>query len=100
MSVYLAISTLEDYDVADTIRWALSRANRQHQLTIGVAATVGEKFYKDVLKQFEPWTMIKIKRFDPATERGIGKGRNNALHAYNGQDYILQVDSHTHFISG
>ena len=100
MSVYLSVSTLEDEDIADTVRWAVSRAENPSKLTIGIAATVREEFYWSVLRDLMSYPQVKIDLCDPLLERGIGNGRNNALHAYDGQDYVLQVDSHTHFVSG
>lgn len=100
MSIYLCLSTLEDFEIVNTVKSALENADKPKDIYVGVAATVRDFFYDSVIKQLQDIDNVSIKKFDPVLDRGIGNGRNNARFAYNAQDYIVQVDSHTHFQSG
>ena len=99
MSIYLSIASIEDPDIVDTVNWALSSADNPDDLEIGIAITASDKFYDGVIKKIQNKN-VKVKQFDPLLDRGIGKGRNNAKFAYDDQDYIIQVDSHTYFAKG
>ena len=100
MSIYLSIATLEDFDIADTVISAIQNADDPKGLYIGVAATTNVYFYESAVSHLGHLKRVSVRRYDPIEDRGIGKGRNNAKFAYDGQDYIVQVDSHTHFTKG
>ena len=100
MAVYLSLSTLEDPDIVDTVMTALGGADDRGGVHIGIAATVGDNFYKEILAPLETINNVAVTRLDPIAHRGIGYGRNSARFAYDDEDYILQVDSHTNFLDG
>ena len=97
MSIYISISTLEDTDIVDTVFSALNNASNIKNIHIGVAATVNDSFYKKFVLDLQKINNVNTKQYDPINDRGIGRGRNNARFAYDNQDYMLQIDSHTLF---
>lgn len=96
MSIYICITTLEDPDIYGTIGTALTRADRPDKISIGLAVVSGDSFYNNITSRL-PYDQVTIQRYGIEDIRGIGKGRKISRFAYNGEDYILQIDPHTFF---
>jgi hypothetical protein len=99
-TIYIAIPTLEDNQLVGTVYDAITNADNPEALTIGVAYTTPKRYYKKEIKSFKTYPQVITKWLDPVFNLGVGKGRNAALSMYSGQDYVLQVDSHTKFEKG
>lgn len=97
MSIYIQIATIEDYSVSDTVMSAITNAKNPDDVYIGIAATVSQDFYDKVVEPLSKISNVSVKKFNPKTDRGLGKGRINSRFAYNDQDYVLQIDAHTLF---
>lgn len=99
-TIYIQIATIEDQNLIDTVRSAMESASHPDRVSIGIAATVSQGFYESVHDDISKYINVRMKRFDPILDRGLGKGRVNSRFAYDNQDYILQVDAHTLFQRG
>jgi hypothetical protein len=99
-TIYIAIPTLEDNQLVGTVYDALLNADNPDSITIGVVYTTTKRYYKKEIKAFKAHPQITTKWLDPAYNLGVAKGRNAALSMYSGQDYVLQIDSHTKFEQG
>jgi hypothetical protein len=97
MSIYISIATLEDLDLHNTIMSAIFNADNRRDLHIGIAATTSEKFYEERVIGYGKFAKVSSSLFDVKLNRGIAKGRINSRFAYDDEDYVLQVDSHTNF---
>lgn len=97
MSIYISIATLEDPDITSTVLTAINGAANKDDIRIGIAAAVSNEFYIDYLLPIQDLPQIDIRRYPRFEMRGIGKGRSLARLAYNNEDFILQIDSHTLF---
>ncbi len=97
VSIYINISTIEDESITDTVTSAMFWASNTEDVHVGIAATVGEEFYENFIEPFTDYSNIDAIRLDPDRYRGCGRGRVESRFAYNNEDYILQVDAHTHF---
>lgn len=97
MSIYIAIPTLKDNDLEDTLYWAFKKAKYHKDLYIGLAMMTDEEYYLKISNKFKNNQNITIKRFPPETNIGVGAGRKNAMSMYSNQDYIMQLDPHTLF---
>jgi hypothetical protein len=97
MSIYVQIATIEDDSITSTVMSAYETAKNPGDLYIGIAATVGQHFYDEKISPLRVLPNVSVKKFDPITDRGLGKGRVNSRFAYTDQDYILQIDAHTLF---
>lgn len=95
MSIFVSIPTLHDKEIFSTIFSALK--NSKTNVNIGVASMTDVEFYKNIKSTFKNNHNVKIKWFNPNENRGVGNGRNNAKSLYDGEDYFIQVDSHTLF---
>jgi hypothetical protein len=97
VSIYISLATLKDEEIINTVNTALSFARNPNDVYIGIAFMTDEHFYSDTLDKINNLSNVHCKRFDPSSNVGVGTGRYNSRFAYNGEDYILQVDSHTNF---
>ena len=100
MSIYIAIPSLEDNDLESTIRDAYLMASNPESIYIGLALMTNEKYFNRIKNIFSSYKNVTISRFDPEQNIGVGIGRHNAMSMYSGQDYIMQLDPHTHFEKG
>lgn len=101
MSIYVSLVSLEDYELGRTVNGALSTADNPASINVGVAACVGDEFFNKFAKPLSLYNKtVAVKQFDPAQSKGLGIGRALSRFAYSGEDYILQVDPHTHFQQG
>lgn len=99
LSIYVAITTLEDPDIVGTISTAIMNADQPNKIHIGLAAAVGDRFFNKILPLVN-LKQVTVRQYDKQMANGIGKARNLSRFAYSEEDYILQVDSHTYFRSG
>jgi len=105
MSIYIAIPTMYDNQIPFTVFEAIQAAANPDDLTIGLVLMETahpdldyEFYYKDKIEKLLEFPQVKFKRFKVGEyEPSIGFGRDQALSMYGGEDYILQVDSHTLF---
>jgi hypothetical protein len=98
VSIYVAIPTLEDPEIVNTISSAFANARLPQQVFIGVAFMTSSEFFEEYSEETDRvHPNVSSAWFNPRMHKGVGIGRRNAKFAYNGQDYFLQVDSHTNF---
>jgi len=101
-TIYISIPSLDDLELEYTIESAFKNATNPERVYIGVNLL---SMYKHTLKKLKrmskkypniSFSYEKQKKNNINT-LGVGRGRKNAEILYSGQDYLLQVDSHTHF---
>lgn len=97
MSIYISIPCLDDSEIVNTAVSAVRGAERKDDVSIGVAFMGTKRFYQDTKDYLSRYPQVELGWFDPADNRGVGKGRKNAKSFYDDQKYLLQVDSHTNF---
>jgi hypothetical protein len=100
MSIFVSIASLFDLELSYTAVSAVQNADNPEDIVVGIAAFVPKNFYNDVLYKFNGYKNIIIDRYEPEENKGIGRSRIMAQRRYDGQDYFLQCDSHTHFEKG
>jgi hypothetical protein len=98
VSVYVSVPTLKDSEIFNTAIGAIKNADGN--VSVGIAFMTPKDYYNNCLEKFKEYPSIKCLWFDPKSNAGIGIGRNNARKMYDGEDYILQIDSHTNFERG
>jgi hypothetical protein len=87
------ISAYHDYELAETILDALKKSSKDNDINFGVHLC----YYTDDI--FIPsLSNVKYKTVQAPEGLGVGYGRYEANALYNGEDYYLQVDSHTRFV--
>lgn len=95
MSIYVAIPSLGDSELEHTIDNLIFSSDNPNDITVGIACMSPDYEFKRLKKKYSKNKNVLIKRFDFYKNIGVGKGRKCAMHGYSGQDYLLQIDSHT-----
>jgi hypothetical protein len=96
MRIFISIASYRDPELQWTIKSAIANANNPDNLYFGVVhqGVDSELFDIQEIKN------ISINKMHPKEARGAGYARAKAMELYSGQEYFLQVDSHTRFAPG
>jgi len=93
MSIFISIASYRDPEIYRTIKSALDNASGIYNIYFGVVIQEHERDLPDL-----SWVPnLSLKVMHPKEARGAGYARSIAMDLYNGQDYYLQIDSHTIF---
>jgi hypothetical protein len=93
MTIFISIASYRDPELERTIRSAIDNAANPHELYFGVFLQELEKFEPDL-----SWVPnLTLEKIHPKMARGAGYARAQIFPMYSGQDYFLQIDSHTMF---
>ncbi len=96
MRIFISIASYRDPELQWTIKSAIENANNPDNLYFGVVhqGVDSELFSFDNIKN------ISLTKMHPKEARGAGFARAKAMELYSGQEYFLQIDSHTRFVPG
>ncbi len=96
MKIFVSIASYRDPELQWTIKSAITNANNPDNLYFGVVhqGVDSELFDIQEIKN------ISITKMHPKEARGAGYARAKAMELYSGQEYFLQIDSHTRFVPG
>lgn len=93
MSIFISIASYRDPELIRTIKSAIDNAAYPEDLYFGIVLQDLEKEEPDL-----SWVpRMSIIKMHPKFAKGAGFARSHAMTMYNGQDYYLQIDSHTLF---
>lgn len=93
MTIFISIASYRDPELERTIHSALDNAVNPQDLHFGVMLQEFEKFAPDL-----SWVPnLTLNTIHPKMARGAGYARAQIIPMYSGQDYFLQIDSHTIF---
>ena len=94
MSIFISVASYRDPHLQLTLKSAVENASNPSGLFFGIVNQ--DVARNEVDYSFLPdYSLIKIH---PRNARGVGLARSKAMSLYNGEDYFLQVDSHTQFV--
>jgi hypothetical protein len=102
-TIYVAIPSLYDEELERTIDDAIAKAEFPERVFLGVAIQDnGSKLFNKINKKFGKLRNVrlsftKFKRSEYLDDLGVGLGRAKSHELYKGEDYVLQIDSHTMF---
>jgi hypothetical protein len=96
MRIFISIASYRDPELQWTIKSAISNANNPENLYFGI---VHQGLDSEIFN-YEEIKNISITKMHPKEARGAGYARAKAMELYDGQEYFLQVDSHTRFVPG
>ena len=96
MRIFISIASYRDPELQWTIKSAITNANNPDNLYFGVVhqGVDSELFNVQEIKN------ISITKMHPKEAKGAGYARAKAMELYSGQEYFLQIDSHTRFAPG
>jgi hypothetical protein len=94
--IFISIASYRDPELQWTIKSAIENANNPENLYFGVVhqGVDSELFDINAIKNM---SLIKMH---PKEAKGAGFARAKAMELYSGQEYFLQIDSHTRFVPG
>ena len=93
MTIFISVASYRDPELERTIRSALDNAASPQDLYFGVMLQEFERFAPDL-----SWVPnLTLQTIHPKMARGAGYARAQIVPMYSGQDYFLQIDSHTIF---
>jgi hypothetical protein len=92
-SVFVQIASYHDFELGKTILHAIKQSSKNHEIHFGVFNC----YYQNNDIYIPKVENLKVIEEEAPFGVGVGKSRNIANSLYGGQDYYLQVDSHTRF---
>jgi hypothetical protein len=92
-SIFVQIASYHDFELAKTVYDCVNKSSGKHQICFGIHNNFRED--NQIFLPLVPNT--KIKESKAPENIGVGISRSIANKLYDGQDYYLQVDSHTRF---
>jgi hypothetical protein len=95
-SIFINIASYRDNELDRTITDCLKKAARPERLFFGVHwQHDSHEFFE---QSFNP--RVRVIETDYRQSRGACWARHEAQKLYNGEDYVLQLDSHMRFVQG
>jgi len=106
-TIFVVFPALDDHEIFATIEDAFKKAEHPERLVLGIAPLYSTRRYLRDVKKFTKkfgsqirLSEIKVTAKNIFETLGVGKGRRAAADLYAGEDYVLQIDSHTWFAQG
>ena len=96
MRIFISIASYRDPELQWTIKSAIENANNPDNLYFGVVHQGVDSELFDI-NSIKNMSLIKMH---PKEAKGAGYARAKAMELYTGQEYFLQIDSHTRFAPG
>ena len=96
MRIFISIASYRDPELQWTIKSAIENANNPDNLYFGVVHQGVDSELFDI-QTIKNMSLIKMH---PKEAKGAGYARAKAMELYSGQEYFLQIDSHTRFAPG
>lgn len=92
-SIFVQIASYHDFELGKTIMHAVKQSSKKHDIHFGIFNC----YYQNNDIYIPKIDNLKIIEKQAPDGIGVGRSRNIANSLYDGQDYYLQIDSHTRF---
>lgn len=92
-SIFVQIPSYHDYEIGRTVRDAIRKSSGNNIINFGLHVS----YYKTNDIDIPILDNVKFKISEAPDNLGQGTSRGIANDFYNGEDYYLQIDSHTRF---
>jgi hypothetical protein len=103
-TVYVSIPSLYDTELIPTVLNIFEEASDPGSIYVGISLLdLNDELFKKFKKETAKYSAnIKLEFLELNDDNykemfGVGFGRKRALNLYNGEDYFLQIDSHSMF---
>jgi len=97
MSIFISIASYQDPLLVSTIFSAYGNAEMKDELVFGICDQAEEPIK---VHEFPFAKQIRHEHIDPVMAKGPCWARHRVQNFYQGEDYFLQIDSHTQFAPG
>lgn len=98
-TIFIQLASYRDTELPLTIKSAIEAADHPELLSFGVVHQYGPETLH-LLDEFRGRPGFRMAELPWQESRGVGVARNMANELYRGEEWTLQVDSHTHFEPG
>ncbi len=99
MPIFVSIASFCDPWLRFTLDGLFGQAKDPQQIQVAVVDQSLDD-NRAWLRRTDYWPRIRYVNLHPAETRGVSWARNIAFSLYGGEDYLLQIDSHTYFDQG
>lgn len=102
-TIYVSVPNYYDKEIYRTIDDIYSLSTHPENIYVGLAHTIDymdRNYLYEVQKHLYKYERLSNVFINKKHSVGVGYGRLAAASRYNGQDYYLQIDSHTMFMPG
>jgi len=104
-TIFVSISCMDDEEIVHTVNSIFENANFPNFVFVGIGLTaMKSKTFLSVKKMLKKYPNLRLsytkQKKNNINTLGVGLGRLKAQKLYNGEDYFMQVDSHSYFESG
>lgn len=96
MSIFVSIASFCDEHLKFTLRSLFDSASGERDIFVGVVDQ-SHSSISEWLMTYEEEKNVRYLHIDPFHSRGVCWARSLAGQLYDGEDYYLQIDSHTYF---
>lgn len=96
MTIFISLAAFCEPHLAFTLDHIFEKAKNPSALFVGL---VDQSFddNRRWLSEKPYWPNIRYVQFSPIESRGVSWARSIAFSLYEGEDYLLQIDSHSYF---
>ena len=98
-TIFVSVAAFCDPWLRFTIDGLFAKAEFPQRLRVAVVDQSQDQ-NRAWLEQAAYWSQVGYVNLHPVETRGVSWARNIAFSLYGGEDYLLQIDSHTHFDQG
>lgn len=96
MKIFISIASYRDSDLNNTIGNLLTNSKNPERLHIGVCYQHGNESWEDI-SEYRNYANISIIDINYRDSKGACWARSLIQNIYSGEDWILQIDSHSRF---
>lgn len=100
-SIFVALCSLNDEELVPTVMNAFDSAKNPDNVFVGIAHSLlfkNPRLASAIKSELSDYMdKISYKVYSLTKNAGVGNGRISAYNEYSGQDYFLQLDSHSLF---
>lgn len=94
MTIFVSLAAYRELELRTTIESAILNAKYPNQIYFGVFSQADDNEFIDVSDMIN----VTQERVLASEAQGAGYARNKVMKMYSGQDYFLQIDSHSIFV--
>jgi hypothetical protein len=96
MKIFVQIASYRDPELVNTIEDALSKASDSSKISFGICHQFGNDKW-DTLEKYKKYSNFRVSAVPYFNSKGACWSRNITQALYAGEDFTLQIDSHTRF---
>jgi len=101
-TIFVSIPSIDDEELKYTVGYIFDNAKHPERVNVGISLIAKKrksvKELKEILKKYPNVKAVTHKqKYNDLSTLGVGFNRKRAENLYNGEDYFLQVDSHSFF---